>query len=153
MSRKKRVSNEGDIPEPVVDISSLIDVSFLLLIYFLVTSVIAKEELDLRMALPSSTESTSDAPKVEPMAIRLAEDGSIHLKSSGQVEPAGGPKDVPNLFEELRRWKSLTDATGTAPFVIVSAEDPSQYQRFVDVMNVLSKCEIRNVTLTGFKDE
>ena len=48
--RKYEAEEESD---PALDISSLIDVCFLLLIYFLVTSTITPRETDLGMALPS----------------------------------------------------------------------------------------------------
>jgi biopolymer transport protein ExbD len=49
-----------------LDISSLIDVCFLLLIYFLVTSTIKPRETDLGMALPAANPS-NEQPDIEPL--------------------------------------------------------------------------------------
>ena len=51
MARHKRQQLEPE-EEPALDISSLIDVCFLLLIYFLVTSTIKPRESDLGLQLP-----------------------------------------------------------------------------------------------------
>ncbi|MBG7607508.1 MAG: biopolymer transporter ExbD [Verrucomicrobia bacterium] len=51
-ARYKKSHFESDT-EPQLDISSLIDVCFLLLIYFLVTCTIQPREQDLLMALPT----------------------------------------------------------------------------------------------------
>ena len=46
MAKKKRYRPDGD-NDPELDISSLVDVAFLLLIYFLVTSTLRPDETDL----------------------------------------------------------------------------------------------------------
>ncbi len=51
MRRKRNVHVNDD--EPALDISSLIDVCFLLLIYFIVTSTMQPREQDLPMTLPT----------------------------------------------------------------------------------------------------
>ena len=56
MARHKRRAKEA-ASEPELDISSLIDVCFLLLIYFLVTSTITPREQDLGMSLPAANPS------------------------------------------------------------------------------------------------
>ena len=51
MARHKKIQAPEE-DEPGLDISSLIDVCFLLLIYFLVTTQIIKKEQELSTALP-----------------------------------------------------------------------------------------------------
>ena len=62
MARHKKFQVEQE-PEPELDISSLIDVCFLLLIYFLVTSTITPRETDLGMSLPAANPS-NEQPKI-----------------------------------------------------------------------------------------
>jgi biopolymer transport protein ExbD len=69
MARHRKYEAEEDA-EPGLDISSLIDVCFLLLIYFLVTSTITPRESDLGMALPAANPST-EQPEIEPLFIRI----------------------------------------------------------------------------------
>jgi biopolymer transport protein ExbD len=76
MARHKKFQVSMDAT-PELDISSLIDVCFLLLIYFLVTSTIAPRETDLAMSLPAANPG-SEQPKIEPMFIRVDAAGVIY---------------------------------------------------------------------------
>ncbi len=62
--------------DPKLDISSLIDVCFLLLIYFLVaTSLIQERKLDMSMPGQSVSDTAS---QIEPALIRIIKDGTIY---------------------------------------------------------------------------
>lgn len=62
--------------DPKLDISSLIDVCFLLLIYFIVaTSLIQERKLDMSMPGQSMGENAS---QIEPALIRIIKDGTIY---------------------------------------------------------------------------
>ena len=56
--------------------SSLIDVSFLLMIYFIVTSTLDPIESDLKMSLPTSISCTI-AVDFDPLRIEVNETGGI----------------------------------------------------------------------------
>jgi biopolymer transport protein ExbD len=129
--------------EPSLDISSLIDVSFLMLIYFLVTSAMTPREGDLSMELPTDTGKAS-AIQIDPLKISLEKSGGISV--GGQLMA-----DDKSLAIELDRYKQLTDATNKKAMVIVSAEDEAKQQRFADLMNQLSRVGITTITLAGFK--
>ena len=69
MATKKRFQSD-QIEEPALDMSSLIDVSFLLLIYFLVTSTLEPRESDLSMEMPTDSGKASSI-QIDPLKIRL----------------------------------------------------------------------------------
>ena len=125
-----------------VDISSLIDVSFLLLIYFLTTSTLEPRESDLSMELPTDTGKASSI-QIDPLKVRLTQGGQISI--ADQVVA-----DDKAMEAELDRYKQLTDATNKKPLVIVSADDEAKQQRFIDLMNALARVGITTVTLSGF---
>ena len=129
---------------PALDISSLIDVSFLLLIYFLVTSTLEPRESDLSMELPTDSGQASNI-KVDPLKIRLTQSGEISIADQFMANDAA-------MEAELDRYKQLTDATNNKPLVIISADDEAQQQRFIDLMNALARVGITTVTLSGFKE-
>ena len=143
MSRKKKMPAEP-MDTPALDISSLIDVSFLLLIYFLVTSTLEPRESDLSMELPTDSGQTSNI-KVDPLKIRLTQSGEISIADQLMANDAA-------MEAELDRYKQLTDATNNKPLVIISADDDAQQQRFIDLMNALARVGITTVTLSGFKE-
>lgn len=143
MARKKKMPEDA-LETPVLDISSLIDVSFLLLIYFLVTSTLEPRESDLSMELPTDSGPSSNI-KVDPLKIRLTQSGEISIADQVMVDDS-------MMESELDRYKALTDATGNKPLVIVSADDEAKQQRFIDLMNALARVGITTVTLSGFKE-
>jgi biopolymer transport protein ExbD len=58
-------------------------------------------------------------------------------------------RNLPLLEGKLKQYKDAADLMSTQTFVIVNADDESQFQRFIDVFNTLSKVGIRNIYLTG----
>lgn len=141
MARRKHFEIEP-IEEPNLDISSLIDVSFLLLIYFLVSSSLEPRESDLTMELPTDTGRASNI-QIDPLKIRLTVAGQISIADQLMADDQA-------MEAELDRYKQLTDATNKKPLVIVSADDEAKQQRFIDLMNALARVGITTVTLSGF---
>ena len=142
--------------DPELDIAPLIDVSFLLLIYFIVTSTMQPKEGDLDITFPSTQTDQVDLPEIDPLSIRLREDGVILAGVGGaeeELESDVNSRKCPRLLQKLREYKSVADTSGSAPFVVVRADDTAKQQRFIDIVNTLSEVEISNVTITGFRDE
>lgn len=123
----------------------------MLLFYFLVTSTLQPREADLGLELPTDTPS-SNPVQLDPVSIKITVEGAIFMGDT-QLEEPGGTSDVPNLFMEVQRYYDATQALGQKPVVIVAADDESNQQRFVDVLNALSSAGITSITLTGFKDD
>lgn len=138
----RKIVKPDAMDEPAVDMSSLIDVSFLLLIFFLVTSTLEPRESDLSMELPTDSGKASNI-QIDPLKIRLTQAGEITIADQVMADD--------NAMEaELDRYKQLTDATNKKPLVIVSADDEAKQQRFIDLMNALARVGITTVTLSGF---
>ncbi|MDZ4405865.1 biopolymer transporter ExbD [Prosthecobacter sp.] len=142
MAKKKRFVAD-QVEDPSLDISSLIDVSFLLLIYFLVTSTLEPRESDLSMEMPTDSGKASSI-QIDPLKIRLTAAGQVTI--ADQVMADDG-----QMESELDRYKQLTDATNKKPLVIVSSDDEAKQQRFIDLMNALAKVGITTITLSGFE--
>jgi biopolymer transport protein ExbD len=70
--RDNETSDEGGI-----DITPLLDLMFILIIFFLVTMTFSQEEHDITVNLPE-TESTLSAP-VTALVINIREDGSYYI--------------------------------------------------------------------------
>ena len=142
MAKKKRYEPE-QVEDPALDISSLIDVSFLLLIYFLVTSTLEPRESDLSMEMPTDSGRASSI-QIDPLKIRLTAAGQISIADQVMADDA-------QVEAELDRYKQLTDATNKKPLVIVTSDDEAKQQRFIDLMNGLAKVGITTITLSGFE--
>ncbi len=150
MARHKKSAREPE-PDPDLDISSLIDVCFLLLIYFLVTSTITPRETDLGMALPANNPSSADQPKIEPMFIRVDASGAIYSGTGASQQPLDSDpsvREVPLLDSQLDLYSEAARSAGSNPLVQVYVDPGATQQRVIDVLNALAGVKITSVTFT-----
>lgn len=151
MSRRKRgLVVEDD--KPLLDISSLIDVSFLLLIYFLVTQTIQPREQDLPMTLPSSVPTDSKL-EIQPMLISVTKAGSgfaIEVNKNEQLDTAvvGEHRELPRLAESLTAYNNLAKSNGTSPLVQLYVDPLVEQQTAMDVLNCLKGAKINSITFS-----
>lgn len=138
----------GDEQEPVLDISPLIDVAFLLLIYFLVTTTLQKSEADLSLVLPGVEESDSKQVKIDQMLVTIDSEGVVMVNEEvSDSDP--GDRHLPNLTERLSRYSASAEVANTETQVIIECDPEAVGQRFVDVLNVCAKANIKNVSLAN----
>jgi len=135
---------------PRLDMSPLIDISFLLLIYFLVTSTLEPVESDLSLTMPGDRPIRA-AFLPDPMEIEITRTGAI-LANSELLDLDTSARELPLLIDRLRTYAESARLTGTQPRVSISADDASKGQRFVDVINALADehVGIEEVVLAGF---
>ncbi len=150
MSRRRRKPPEE--AEPGLDMSSLIDVSFLLLIYFLVTSTLDPKEADLGMKLPTTEAKASNPVEIDQMTIEVNAEGHI-LVEDVVLDTDTKDRSVPLLSAKIGEYAQAAKMMNSKPLVVVKADDAAKGQRFVDVLNALAGVGIENVTLTGFTEK
>ncbi|MFT5409511.1 MAG: biopolymer transport protein ExbD [Verrucomicrobiales bacterium] len=141
--RKPRHEKHSD---PELDISSLIDVSFLLLIFFLVTSTLLKRESDLAMKLPTPGEGVDPT---EALQIAIAGDGRITIGGQEMAGPSdqGVASQITEVRNQLTEHRKRAELFGDQPFVSLRASDEANTQRFVDVLNALAYAGIDRIAL------
>lgn len=153
MARHKK-AEAPPIDEPQLDISSLIDCTFLLLIYFLVTTTIQKREQDLDMMLPAAAPST-EQPPIEPMFIKVDQNGAVYVGAGPAqqlMDTDTGVRELPLLRQQLEMYSSAAKAADSQPLVQIYVEGDAQQQRVVDVLNALAGAQINKVTFTDLVD-
>lgn len=150
MARHKHYENQPDA-DPVLDISSLIDVCFLLLIFFLVTSTISPRESDLAMSLPGPRHTNPAQPEIEPLMIRVEASGAI-LTGTGeilrQMDTAADSRELPLLRNHLDLYASAARAADSIPLVRIEPDGGTSHQRVIDILNTLAAVGIQSVTFT-----
>ncbi len=146
-----------DDTSPNMDISSLIDCCFLLLLYFIVcTSIVQERQLD--MNIPGTQPSTStDKSPLEPGLVTIDASGTIFWGKAGGdqvvIDTDSSNHELPNLVEILQNFKDKADSTGSKPIVQLRVDGTVPHQRFIDVMNAFTKGGIKEVGLTIVKDD
>jgi biopolymer transport protein ExbD len=133
--------------------SPLIDISFLLLVYFLVTSTLEPVESDLAMTLPDPG-LVAHRHVPDPMAIEITGTGAI-LANSELLDRDAASRELPMLVDRLRTYAESARLTDSPARVSIAADDHADGQRLVDVMNALAdpRVGIREVMLAGFTGE
>ena len=106
--------------KPVINIASLVDVLFLLLIFFMVTSAFV-EQPNIKLELPATRH--SDVSKIDRTVLTISRDGQLFLQDR--------PVDKANLEKELRR---IILDTGDEVLVL-KADKMVSYGDVVDVMD------------------
>ncbi len=135
-------------PEPETDISPMIDVAFLLLIYFLVTTTLQKNEADLSLTLPGVSASDSKKVKIKQTVVKIDPQGVIYVNDE-VADQDTSDRSVPVLTDRLKRYAASTALAQTEPQIIIDCDDKGKGQRFVDVLNACAKADIKNITLAN----
>ena len=133
------------MPEDRVDLTPMIDIVFLLLIYFMVTSTIVKEEADLGVKLPSSMAAPPDTPLPEQHFIDILRDGTVLLNGTPTDNP-GNPQ-LPNLTKTLAQLKASSQRAGLQTLVVIQPDPETYQQSVVHVLNALKEVGIDSVSL------
>ena len=132
--------------DPDINVASLIDMVFLLLVYFMVTASLVKSEADLGIRLPGMV---SQAESVD-----LPDEQIIEVKATGHVilnwRDFDRPDDpqLPQLVSTLTRYRLSADAAKVKPLVTITADDETLHQRVIDVMNACAQAGITGVTFS-----
>jgi biopolymer transport protein ExbD len=153
MARHKTILTEPE-SEPQLDISSLIDVCFLLLIYFLVTSTIAPRERDLPLAMPGDNPAPSSP--IEPMFIRVDAAGAVFTGTGVGERPMDNDpasRDLPLLASHLELYMGALRGTREKPLVQIWVDPEVTQQRVIDVLNALAAAGMANVTFTDLVEK
>lgn len=114
-----------------IDLTPLVDVVFILLIFFIVTSVFKKEELALILDLPSS-----DAKEAK------YEEKNITIElSPDKLAYKGRVVNLNELNLALMKIKNKQES------VILRIDKSVQYQKVVEVLDVLQRHKLNNLAL------
>lgn len=122
----------------------MIDMVFLLLVFFMVTAKPIKQESDISLGLPGavSQEEALDIP--DEQRIVISKEGSIMLNDL----ELGAPQDreLNRLVATLTRFKKAAELNKSEPLVTLDPDDAAIHQRLIDVMNACAKAGISGLT-------
>ncbi|MCC9642590.1 biopolymer transporter ExbD [Rhodopirellula sp. JC740] len=120
-----------------LSLTPLIDVVFLLLIFFLVTSEFEDEERQLDIVLPSATSAVPMTSKPREVVVDIDADGTVYLR--GEATP----------LEELEKLLQKAVASNpTNQTVVIRADQNASFQPVVNVMDVCNRTGVSDYSVS-----
>ena len=127
-------------------IAPMIDVVFVILLFFIVQASDIQVENSHVTKLPGTVElDPGSALPPDEIAIRVEDDGQVYLND----DPLDGPeiKDLPELAGTLNELRLSSEASQSKVLVTIYANELARYERVVDVLDALSWAKITDVSL------
>jgi biopolymer transport protein ExbD len=116
-------------------IAPMLDILFVLLLFFMVSAGAQKHEASLTTQLPGNGKPGGQVP-VE-----------VGIDEDGQVNVSGAPVDSPTdhaLPQLVDRLEGIVKADATQPIVITPTRS-TRHQRIVDVLNACAAAKVKNL--------
>jgi biopolymer transport protein ExbD len=125
-------------------IAPMIDVVFVILLYFMIAAGDIQAEKAHVTKLPGDRQEDQNQPSSDEIILRIEDDGQVYLND----DPVDAPETraLPELLSSLKDLRASTEAANTKLFVTISANESAEYQRVIDVLDVLTRAKISNVT-------
>jgi len=126
-------NHSGTKRKPVINITSLIDVMFLLLIFFMVSSTFKEKDYAIDITLPKAESATEQVMKIHEISVDSG--GILYLNNEIMDE-----KELRNMLLELK--KSDPDAA-----VVLRADEAADFGRVVRAIDIARKAGIGNLVI------
>ncbi len=124
-------------------IAPMVDVVFMLIIFFMLSAAVKSTEFELGMTLPGTgTESHGTPPT--PIELAIKEDGSV-LWNELEV----GKADDTKLQELQERLKKAMQLFGDEQPVILEPRPMTLHSRVVDVVNACAAANVKALSFQG----
>ncbi len=137
-------------PTLKVDMTPMIDCVFLLLIFFMVSSTMHRQEADISFALPGTADQSEPVAIPDEQIIEIMDDGTVLLNDLKYDAPDS--RDMPELLDTLIRFKATADANKVEAMITIAPSAKVKHQRVVDVLNACAAAKIQNVTFATEDD-
>ena len=128
-----RFKSSVPVQETEIDLAPMIDVVFLLLIFFIVTWNYARFETELDVSVPVAEEGADPARQVGEIIVNIREDGTIVVNTVELTE------------EELyQRLKTIADVYRDQA-VILRGDGKAAYNHIIRALDIIQRAKIWNV--------
>ena len=133
-------SEDGDAG---FQIAPMVDVVFVLLIFFMASAGSNIVEKELNISLPSGRGGKAAGPPPTPVIINISADGVVSMNN--RVFDSPKRKEMPQLRAQL---KDNIDRFGDKDPVIIRPEENARQERIIDVLNSAAAAGVKNLTFS-----
>jgi biopolymer transport protein ExbD len=131
---KRYSQRSGHTAMAELNVTPLLDLAFVLLIIFIITTPLLTSNIPLQLPVGSK----NPQPPPDAKSIR-----TVSIDHKGQVYLESQPIELPVLEQQLTDFKNATPDAA----VIVRADRTLNVQQLFDVMNVLQRAKIDRMSL------
>ncbi|MCG8598728.1 MAG: biopolymer transporter ExbD [Verrucomicrobiales bacterium] len=124
-----------------LELAPMVDVVFLLLIFFIVTWQFARFERDMDISVPAAEETTDEPRNVGEIIVNVRADGTIVLNGQEVSEP-----------ELLAKLQAISEAYPDQA-VILRGSSEANFQAIINVLDEIKKAGIWNVAFATTKPQ
>lgn len=125
-------------PNSELNVTSLIDLGFALLIIFMISTPLIEKEQAMVVDLPVASEGSAAAPQTVDIVV---------LQTGYEVD--GNMLGEPALEEELARYAAM----GEAPVLSIRADADTRYQSVVRLLDLLKEHKLQKINLVTRPEE
>lgn len=127
-------------------IAPMVDIIFILILFFMVSAGSIKVENELSIKLPGTVQQTQTLQMLDEQIVQILENGQIVLNDQPFDSPTD--KDLPTLSVTLKRFKEMAETTKTPALLTIMSAPNAKYERVIDVLNVCTAAKISDVSFT-----
>ena len=132
-------SEDGDIG---FQIAPMVDVVFVLMLFFMASAGMQVAEKELSINLPSGQAASASAAPTTPIIVAIAADGTVQLNGAS-YDPADSA-DLPVTRERLKDLMGF----GTKDPVIIQPAPEVRHTRIINVLNAAAAAGVKNLTFS-----
>jgi len=152
--------NTGGKAHPRVDLTPMVDLAFLLITFFMLTTTLAKPHA-MDVAMPDKDKENKDdnleLADNRTMTVLLGANNKIDYYMGTLESPIEGPTVVdygkngvrPVLLKKL---KDVQAATGKGLIVVIRPSDHSNYRNLVDIMDEMKIADVKQYMIGDISD-
>ena len=127
--------------EVSINLTPLIDIVFLLLIFFMVSTTFQRET-ELEIALPEASAETSSEPIVSALILEIDATGAYRLSS----QQSGKSSDFASInIEQLSEMLKGLSAKNDTPTLVIKADAKTPHQAVVQALDAARKANLTRV--------
>jgi biopolymer transport protein ExbD len=140
-----------DVQTVEMQMGPMIDMVFLLLVFFMVSAKPIKQESDINIGLPGTV--------AQEEALEIPDEQRIQIQPNGQIllndQPMDAPQspELPALLSTLKRFKESADSNKSEALITIDADDATNHERIVQVLNACAQAKITGVTFADAGEE
>ncbi len=139
---KKRGSGDAKVE---LQIAPLIDVVFLLLIYFMVTASLIKKEGDISFILPARVPQTEEVKVPLEVLIEIDKNGTVILEG---LQFVAADEQLNDLASQVRGLKAVAQSQQSPFFVNILPDKNAFHARVINVMDACAAAGVESLTFS-----